>query len=260
MKDLLATIFEKGTLKEQVVQCLGQSWPLSQKQIYSLCCPKNEFSYQAVYKALHELFAEGVVEKTSSGNYRLSMEFARKVAQYWTGVIAAYDGETPKQKIFINRGITPSAHKYVFGEYDLTIENVPTIFISKSTFHEIMTLMSEEQLERIADLIALKNFNFIRDQLLEPNVSIDPVKYLEKLNEQATTFYWGHIRFNAKPDQIVLKIFSSSFTTEKEKRFYDLIYLKFMKLIGYRLKNLDDLSKSYYFERDVVEVPQSQTI
>ncbi len=245
-----AYIFEKGTLKERVVQCLGQSWPLSHREIYAFCCPTRKFSYQAVYKALHELLQDGVIEKTSSGTFRLSVEFVRKIVHYWNGILNAYEQDQPKQRVFVGRALIPSAHKYVFGERDLTIESVPSVIFSKSTFHELMSIVSEEQLNGLADLIAVKNFNFIRDHLLEPNVPMDPAKYLEKLNEQATTFYWGSIRFNAKPNQIVLKIHSTSFTTEKERRFYNSIYVQFMKLLGYRLNHQNELSKSYYFDRD----------
>lgn len=247
---MLASIFEKGTLKERVVQCLGQSWPLSHKEVYAYCCPTHEFSYQAVYKALHELLTDGVVEKTSSGSFRLNVEFGRKIVHYWNGVLSAYEKDHPKQRVFVGRALVPSAHKYVFGESDLTIENVPSVIFSKSTFHELMNIASDEQLRGLADLIAEKNFNFIRDHMLEPNAVMNPARYLEKLNEQATTFYWGSIRFNVKPDQIALKIFSTSFTTEKEKRFYDSIYVRFMKMLGFKLNHQDELSKSYYFERD----------
>ncbi|MCR4336140.1 MAG: hypothetical protein NUV57_06445 [archaeon] len=76
----LGLLAEKST-KNQIIQVLGEQWPLSVKEIHNLLVKQHSFSgsYQAVFKALKELEESNVLEKENS-KFKVSYGWVKKLS------------------------------------------------------------------------------------------------------------------------------------------------------------------------------------
>lgn len=82
---------EKATTKDHVISLLGYDWPLTIKKLYHLIKKKYGYSvtYQAVYKAVNELYKHGVIEKRAEG-YQINLKWLKHLHMYTETVETNY--------------------------------------------------------------------------------------------------------------------------------------------------------------------------
>lgn len=98
---------QKESVRESILEILGYQWPLTVKSIYHLI--KNKYklavSYQAVHKALTELYKDNIVQKVNR-EYQLSPEWIKNLSEYCSKLEMTYLRMAPKVKEGIPEKIT----------------------------------------------------------------------------------------------------------------------------------------------------------
>jgi len=79
----LPQLGEKAATKDYVITVLGYDWPLSVKKIFNLIKKRYGYNvtYQAVFKAVNELVASGVVDKKQEG-YQINLRWLKNLHSY----------------------------------------------------------------------------------------------------------------------------------------------------------------------------------
>lgn len=79
----LPQLGEKATTKDYIITILGYDWPLNIKKIFNLIKKRygHNVTYQAVFKAVNELVASGVVEKKQEG-YQINLKWLKNLHSY----------------------------------------------------------------------------------------------------------------------------------------------------------------------------------
>jgi hypothetical protein len=79
----LPQLGEKASTKDYVITVLGYDWPLSIKKIFNLIKKRYAYksTYQAVFKAVGELLADGVIEKKQEG-YQINLKWLKNLHGY----------------------------------------------------------------------------------------------------------------------------------------------------------------------------------
>ncbi len=80
----------EGSIKELVIDSLGSQWPQTAKGLYNIVKTKGILvTYQAVYKTIKDLEADGMLSKTEKG-YQLSVEWIKHLKHLSTKLENAY--------------------------------------------------------------------------------------------------------------------------------------------------------------------------
>lgn len=237
-------MFYNDKLETIIITILSHNWPLKARYIYPIVKSQKNISYQATHKMLEKLVEKKILSKNSNG-YLINSDFIIKNKKNWEEISKAYFDTTQYEKENL---IIPDPI-YLFQSDCVLINLVPSVFISKSTFFELLDKISAKDLNQIAKSIALKNHSMIKSRL--KNKFDNPIQkliFVEKLNEMANSYYWGNVSFKIKGNIVEIKIKSNTFITKKTKNFYDNIYKYYLELLGFKYKSMDKLTQTYFFE------------
>lgn len=235
-------------VKDYCVLFLSQKWPLSSSELFRLCEKHVTVSKQAVHKTLKELADQQVVVRTGT-LYALNPLFVRHMHKHWETIENRLSSGQAENTGFMlgEKVVTPTA-AYSFGEKELTVNQIPSVFVSHSTIQELVHGSSKKTLNAIAKFIALKDYKHIEAHVSTPSeLRKNPLLAIDALNQLAHDFYWGQVSYIKKGDKIEIKIQSSVFTSPKAKRFYDRIYEHFFALLNYKKTDSNPLENSLTF-------------
>lgn len=236
------------TVKDYIILFLSQKWPLNTQELYVLIKKSTDVSYQAVHKALLELMAEKAIVRAKN-KYQLNPLFVQHLHKHWEAIENRLSsGSADNVGIILGEKIVTPTASYAFGEKELVVSHIPSVFISHSTLQEFVHFSSNKTLERIAKFVAIKDFKHIEAHLASPKeLKKNPLFALDKLNQLATEFYWGKVAYKQSGDGLKLKIESPVFTSPKAKFFYEKIYEHFLDLLSYKKKDHNPLENTFLY-------------
>ncbi len=233
------------TVKDYLVQFLSQKWPSNPKQLHQLMRKSTDVSYQAVHKALNELVDEKVLVRKDN-LYQLNPNFVKHIHKHWEAIEnKLYSGQADNVGIILGEKVVTPTAAYVFGEREMVVSHIPSVFISHSTLQEFVHFSSKSTLDRIAKFIAIKDIKHIEAHMASPKeLKENPLVALDKLNELAVEFYWGKVGYTKSGNLIQIKIESNVFTSPKARFFYEKLYDYFMQDLGYKKVGQNPLEKT----------------
>lgn len=233
------------TAKEYILVLLSQKWPLTAHQLAQLLRKNIKVTYQAVHKALNELVAEKVLVR-SENEYQLNPFFVQHLHKHWEAIEnKLLNGRSDNVGFILGSKIVTPTASYSFGEKEMNVSNIPSVFISQSTLQEFVHFSSKQTLDSIARFVALKDLKHIQAHLATPTeLKKNPLLLLDKLNQLANDFYWGKVSYRQLGNNIELQIESTVFTSPKARLFYERLYEHFMELLGYKKKDQNPLENT----------------
>jgi hypothetical protein len=233
----------KNTVKFQILNLLTSEYNLKAKQIHSRLSRKGcKTSYQATFKALNQLFNEGVVEKNDYG-FRISLSWISSLKGFIKNIEVHYsDDNDPLRKILLASKSSGNCFVNVFNsikEMDeflfsfISNENGFCAFVRHPWFplihaQEIANYSSEPKDEKVV-------FSSNETQLDK-----DCMRFLKKIGEQVvpcneTT---SNFSFSIYGDYVVQAFFDKEITD-----YLDSVFTKYKKI---RDIDLVEFNKNFF--------------